>query len=331
MSEYINAYVYVPLALLFCLFNSTGNVLQKKGHNKSKQKNVENRINYLQSILKNKVWIIGLLFHLPAFGLHSYLCGVSPQSILNCIEANVVPLNTIFGYLYLHEPLNTSKIIGISFIFIGGCLSAFVAPKKDHTVNLVSLQNNLMESSSIVLFAGLTVIAIINYVIGTYYDLKNREEFEKHGIITRGRTSMFLCFIFVAVYLASMHGIFFKALHLILAAEQLPWNTAFFWVVIIGFPLIFVLTEFFRQKAIKYFDIISVIPLYRTSVVILSIVWSAVVLKEFESINNQQFIIFIGSVCLIVFGIVSVARQVDNEQNEIEQHEDTQTDITNVL
>lgn len=76
------------------------------------------------------------------------------------------------------------------------------------------------------------------------------------------------------------------------------------------------LLEYFRQRALKYFDAVIVIPIYQVFLLVGSILMGAMFYDEFDDMATSNIGMFALSIMIILVGIVMMALNFGKDKNE---------------
>merc|ERR1712228_821544 len=68
--------------------------------------------------------------------------------------------------------------------------------------------------------------------------------------------------------------------------------------------------EYFRQRAIKYFDAIYVVPIFQVLYILTSTIMGAIFFGEFKVLTHYQIMIFISGIFITVTGVAVLAFEI---------------------
>merc|ERR1719410_1971966 len=113
--------------------------------------------------------------------------------------------------------------------------------------------------------------------------------------ITRKANFIMISYIAIAAYCAAVNALLMKSLMIILSSFTVAYFTHYmFYVTVIGVIAINVPLEYFRQKAIKYFDATYVVPIFQVLYILGSTTMGGIFFGEFKELRTFELIVFVG-------------------------------------
>eukprot|EP01083_Nonionella_stella_P020365 56471_1 len=283
------------------------------------------------------IYIIGSIFQAAAlkFGAQSV---VAPLGSLTLVA------NTVLATKFLNEPFNLNDILGTLFIVIGSTLSVIFGPREDCINPSISeLKQNYLQTEFLIFLISLTAITLIDF-IGTKYleyinfaseihvdysvnQSKGFSDKEQQVVRTKPVTIqiskckqlfLMISYVFIAAYFGSINVLLMKSTVIILYTINREYLTEwFFWTIIVSVIIVNLCLEYFRQRALKYFAALFVIPIYQVLLVIGSILMGAMYFNEFEAISAYYFALFMVAIGIILVGIGLMAFNFGNNNTKL--------------
>merc|ERR1712048_333303 len=175
-----------------------------------------------------------------------------------------------------------------------------------------------------------TGIALIDFIVTKYVEYMNKkkrrndeliinpnhdvavsllsDENKTKSLSKRNKLFLILSYSFIAAYFGSYNVLLMKTCAILFYYFELDYfEDWFFWVIAVAVITCNFLLEYFRQRALKYFDAIIVIPVYQVFLLIGSILMGAMYFGEFKSVPLNELGLFVLSIMVILVGIVMMA------------------------
>eukprot|EP01084_Bolivina_argentea_P228224 385513_1 len=136
--EVIFEYWYIPIciAILGCLIDATGWIMEKKSHINISLEYDNNEVNNRKesiSYLSYGYWWIGFITHTFGTIIFSISLGIGKQILITPLQSFTLLFATIFSYKYLNEKLTKTQIFG-TFLIIIGCIFTIAFGPKENTI-----------------------------------------------------------------------------------------------------------------------------------------------------------------------------------------------------
>lgn len=305
----------VGLTVLGSIGNALGYVIQKKGHLSHMEKNeiLEIQDEDTKSLLSNKVWISGFIICLIGSILTAVAFKFGAQSVLAPLSALVLVFNAIFATKYLNEPVTRTHIYGILLVIFGSTMAVIFGPKSDNTleIDLKYIESCWRNTIFLIFFSTLSLICIIDYIFVKILEKKNAKAIQLTHSIEYGAKFMMISYIGLAAYFGSVNVLFMKSFMIIIGNFNIHYFKHYlFYITIFGIIIVNVTLEFFRQKAIKYFDASYVVPIFQVLLILGAAFMGAIFFGEFESLSIMELTLFIIAIIITVIGVAVLAFHV---------------------
>jgi len=253
------------------------------------------------------------LYMFSIFGsiLNAIALGYAAQSLLAPLRSITLVANAILATRFLGEKFERSKIIGIVLVVAGSVCSVLFGPSSstdDITMDYIkSCWQNIIF---IIFFASLSGVMVVLAVFVKLLELKNIQNTEDHEII-HGGTFLLGAYCTLAAYFGSVNMLFMKSLVTELGTFEVSYLVDwFFWSTIAVVIGVNVALEFFRQRALYYFDAVYVVPIFSVLLILGSSVMGGVFFHEFDNLESLQLILFPVSILVTLFGVGILAYNV---------------------
>ena len=298
----------IGLKIFSCVVLAVANVIQKKAHihvsdfnKKYLQCNTETckscigGISIKKSILTNRCWIFGFLMYIFGSLIGAVAMKYECQSILCPLSASVMVFNAIFAWYYLNEHFKRFDIPAMILIIIGTIGAVLFGPHQDNNTEFsINDLKQRYDSSFFIFLSVFTTVTIINYVLMKIYFGKN---VKKNNILL-------ISYLFIAAFFGSINQVIQKSSVIIVFGFKCEYFSEWFlYYILCMFVLNCIGIEYWRQKSIKYFDIIYVTPVYRVLLIVGTCLIMAVYFKEFEGFGLLKIVCFLLSILLTFVGI----------------------------
>jgi len=325
----------IPISLVGNLINSFGYLVWKFVHIQveGKKKEVvnegkadektERRLLFGDAIpryhfLRHKMWYLGLLLYGFGSTLHGIALNMGSHTIIAPLDSITLVGNTLFAPIFLDEKLSKTQMIGTFFLAFGIACVAISAPSDGDRVGLEDFQSESCFDTyfttakcvaSVSCWGGLVLIAYLSV-------LKKRKKDTKRN---KSAINM-LVVCFIAAFFGALCQMALKCMFG--SFENIPDNLRDFklYLITITFLVTNVIMEIWRQRALRDFDALYVVPIISAALLSGSVLFGGICFNEFDAMRTENgkslgLGIF---VCLMgVFGI-----SLSNErQNVIQQAE----------
>lgn len=309
---------------------SNSNSKKKKLMIKSKKK----------TYVKSKFWLLGFFLNGVVGSLLNIIAlNYAPQSVVLPLSATTLVGNTILATKYLNEPFPIQDIFGVGLVIIGSIGTIMVGPKEQHDTTdtngdngeftVANLEYRWKDITFLLFFLSVTFIIIIDFIMIQIFNRINKRK--KNDLISRGillyegseigdhtkiyKPSFYLIsYPLIAAYMASVNFLVLKSFTQIITSSIKSLDTArdnftFYltYVYIGGIFLINFLLEMFRQKGLRAFGAIYVIPIYQVLVITMGTTMGAIYFKEMKNMKILNVILFLVSVFVTCLGVIILA------------------------
>ena len=323
----------VLLCILGYLLHSIGFIFQKIAHNKLLQYNkISNtkKTGYIES----KIWLLGISLFVLGSIVNSISLRFIPQSVLLPLSSIILLFNTVLSVLILQESFNILTILAILIILISATLITLFGPKNDVTdITSDYIKDRLDSPYFNYILIALSIIAVIVFIRIKYDEFMDRYVYKnskqellldyndstKNGAtvttvntVTRFKLRfslnnkyylfVLLSYTYLSSFISSIAYIFLKCFVQIISNNiKQAIKQALTYLVLSIFIILLICVEYFRQKALKLFNNLYVIPLFQCQLIIYGTTLGGLFFDEIQSLSDwHRLIFFIGIFCIII-------------------------------
>mmetsp|Transcript_17420 Transcript_17420/g.21440 ORF Transcript_17420/g.21440 Transcript_17420/m.21440 type:complete len:426 (-) Transcript_17420:84-1361(-) len=343
----------ITLAVLGNAMQGLGFIIQKKAHNNiiMHNKTSNDKKGYIQS----KYWIFGLIVVILGSIVNAISLSFAAQSIVLPLSSTTLVCNTILTIVVLHEPYSYLDLIGILWVIIGTTTAVVFGPRqqsRDFTSQYLKDRINdpsfqycfwTLFGIAVVLFISIKIIECRDYYQNTkrkkllmlLYEQNNKQATSVLSVGTvlrfhekfKKSSSFYLFTLFSYTYLASYSGatsfLFLKGfIEIISSAFIDAWETAFTYVTFGIFLILICALEYFRQKALRLYNSLYVIPIFQVGLIIYGTVLGGLFFNEFNQLSQLNLTFFFISLAITVCGVGLLAFGSINSKDI--KHENTE-------
>jgi len=290
-----------------------------------------------RTYLQSRIWQLGFFLNGVVGSLLNIVAlNYAPQSVVLPLSATTLVGNTILATRYLNEAMEIQDFVGVLLVILGSIGCIIVGPKEPHdsdadseTFTVAKLQHRWRDTPFLVFFCTLTVLIAIDYVALKVLDrinrrkkaeLRHRDVLEFEGKEIGEHTIVYLpCFYLIsypliAAFCASINFLILKSFIKIVVASMDSAKTAernftFYltYVYILGILLINFLLEMHRQKGLRAFGAIYVIPIFQVLVITMGTTMGAIYFSEMRGMSSMGLGLFVLTVFVTCCGVVVLA------------------------
>eukprot|EP01084_Bolivina_argentea_P252087 423053_1 len=303
----------VGLSVVGAVLSAIGYVMQKKGHIAVIELNEIHEIQDedTNSFWSNKIWVGGFIIYVIGSLLTAAALKFGAQSVLAPLGALVLVCNALLAPKFLGEPFKRNNLYGITLVIIGSVFAVVFGPKSStEPITMKYIERCWRAHNFVIFFSVLTIAVIIDYILVKIYERKNYNSMDNHKI-AHGANFLMISYISLASYFGSTNVLFMKSAVIIIGSFELLYFTDYlFYITIIGIVIVNVLLEYFRQRALVYFDAIFVVPIYQVLLILGSAMMGAIFFNEFALLSAIQLALFSISICITLLGVAILAYDV---------------------
>lgn len=331
----------------------TDEILQGRGHNKSKSNNSSTST---KSFITSKLWCTGFGIYFIGSILQAAALKFGAQSVVTPLGSLTLVANTILATKYLGEPFNCNDILGTILIIIGSILAVVFGPRDECTTpSIHDLQEDYVKGtflSFFIVWSGLTlfdfmgtkyleyisninappvyknvqqVIPIehskprsIDYTPELQSDIGSSATGNDINLSKRKQLFLMISYLYISSYFGSYNVVLMKSIVIIIYSFNVDYFLNwFFWAVCLAIAIDNFLMEYFKQRALKYFGALLVIPIYQVLLVIGSILMGAMYFDEFKDMEGSEIALFALAIFIILLGIGLMALNFGSDKKKI--------------
>lgn len=297
----------LPFAVFLALTSSVlwaiGNVVQKKGHKDSDKSNT--------GFLHNKTWKLGFVIYTIGSIIGGQALAYGSLAIVGSLESTALVWDSFLASYYLGEPITNKTIIGIIIVMIGCISSVIFGPPETAFagLDLISEYKQNFFRLEFIIFMVIFTIIILSVIIvikSIEINPKNKKSMKQANKVVEKPTVLLVCYILAATYFSAWNNIFQKTFFTILKEINLQlFMNLFFWFGLCGFVVAVWGIEYFKQKAMRFYNVVSVVPLYRVGSVISACLISIFYFGEFKNFPDRKSIFFFSlSIVFTLTGVI---------------------------
>mmetsp|Transcript_45029 Transcript_45029/g.71968 ORF Transcript_45029/g.71968 Transcript_45029/m.71968 type:complete len:461 (+) Transcript_45029:35-1417(+) len=311
----------IGLTVLGSIGNAAGYVLQKKGHLHHMDANEIHEIQdeKKETLLRDKIWLFGFIICLLGSLLTAAAFKFGAQSVLAPLSALVLVFNALFATKVLHEPFTRNHFFGIVLVIIGSVLAVVFGPKSNTTpTSLAYIESCWRSHVFLIFFTALTIACILDFVAVKMVEKANKNSIEMTHTIVHGANFAMVSYIAMAAYFGSVNVLFMKSLMIIIGSFEVSYFANYlFYVTIIGIIAVNVFLEYFRQRAIKFFDASYVVPIFQVLLILGAACMGAIFFGEFASLSQLEIILFVSAIFITVLGVAVLAFHIGSAYKKL--------------
>eukprot|EP01083_Nonionella_stella_P155474 502254_1 len=307
----------VVLALCASLIWSIGNVLMKKGHNDANACTEDTRN---ASFFQHKTWLLGFFVYFIGSLVGGAALGHGSLSVVGTLESLTLVFSAIIACTFLNERILRKDLEGMVCIFLGCALVVCVGPSEPELDNTSDTFDNITTKfkgyyckPSFILFMFVyTVLLMMFLAVMRYYEKlpANQQSMENEKTIVVGPNVLLLTYLILASYFYSWNLILQKSFFTITMIKVGDWHKNvlydwFFYYGLVGTIVANFGLEFFKQRAMRFFGVVVVIPIYRVGGVVTSCMVAAMYFGEFGQLTSKNYQIgFALAIVMTMIGIM---------------------------
>mmetsp|Transcript_29808 Transcript_29808/g.48525 ORF Transcript_29808/g.48525 Transcript_29808/m.48525 type:complete len:512 (+) Transcript_29808:74-1609(+) len=293
-----------------------------------------------KSYVSSKLWLLGFFLNGVVGSLLNIIAlNYAPQSVVLPLSATTLVGNTILATKILNEPFLMQDFVGVSLVILGSVGTIVVGPKEEHsgaanaanseTFNVSQLKQQWSDSTFLFFFLVVCAVILVDLIIlqilngvnarrKRYLLANGTTEFQGEEIgdftVIYARAFYLVSYPLIAAFMASINFLVLKSFVQIVSVSiknRRAANTNFTfyatYVYIAGIFVINFLLEKYRQKGLRAFGAIYVIPIYQVLVITLGTSMGAIYFKEMQNMTVLNFLLFVASVFVTCCGVVILA------------------------
>lgn len=278
--------------------------------------------NYLQS----KMWLLGFFINgIIGSLLNIIALNYAPQSVVLPLSATTLVGNTVLATTYLGEPFPIQDFMGVVLVVLGSIGTIIVGPKESHNASLsvVDLHRRWIAPSFLLFFGVVSVVIVVDAVaerVLRTINLQRRAALVERGIsewegqemgdhtIVSNAGFFLISYPLIAAYFASINFLVLKSFVKVVDAsikDHAQWDVIAVYVA--GIIAINFLLELHRQKGLRAFGAVYVIPIYQVLVITLGTTMGAVFYEEMKNMKPLHLTLFVISVLVTCCGVTILA------------------------
>ena len=292
-----------------------------------------------KTYVKSKFWLLGFFLNGVVGSLLNIIAlNYAPQSVVLPLSATTLVGNTILATKYLNEPFPIQDVLGVGLVIIGSIGTIIVGPKESHDTKdedgdviftVADLQSQWQDSAFLIFFIAISFIIVMDFILIQIFNRINKRK--KEDLIARGilmwedqeisdhtivynASFYLLSYPLIASYFASVNFVVLKGFIRIISSstasrQAAKDNFTFYltYVYIGGIFIINFLLEMFRQKGLRSFGAIYVIPIYQVLVITVGTTMGAIYFKEMHNMKILNASLFLLSVFITCCGVIILA------------------------
>eukprot|EP00484_Ammonia_sp_Unknown_P029764 CAMPEP_0197049678 /NCGR_PEP_ID=MMETSP1384-20130603/24761_1 /TAXON_ID=29189 /ORGANISM="Ammonia sp." /LENGTH=546 /DNA_ID=CAMNT_0042481993 /DNA_START=30 /DNA_END=1670 /DNA_ORIENTATION=- len=296
-----------------------------------------------KTYVSSKLWLLGFFLNGVVGSLLNILAlNYAPQSVVLPLSATTLVGNTILATKFLNEPFPLQDFFGVCLVILGSIGTIIVGPKEEHDgsagedddgnggdFTVSQLQSKWTDTTFLIFFVAISFIIALDLLLISILNGINKRK--KEEMLFRGETQyhgqeigdytivymhgfFLVSYPLIAAFLASVNFIVLKSFVQIIRSSlsskhSANHNFTFYltYVYIGGIVLINFMLEKFRQKGLRAFGAIYVIPIYQVLVITLGTTMGAIYFKEMHNMTPLHSALFVLSVFVTCGGVIMLA------------------------
>lgn len=295
--------------------------MQKKGHNAVIEQKEISEItdsDATYSFWSNPIWVSGFGIYVIGSLLTAAALNFGAQSVLAPLGALTLVCNAILATKFLGEPFERNKIFGIALVVLGSVLSVIFGPESsDDPITIDNIKSRWTNLIFLLFFAVWSGLTLFDFALVKVFERKNANNTDDHEIV-HGANFLMISYTSIAAYFGSINVLLMKSIVTILGSFEVDYFADwFFYVTIASIVAVNFLLEFFRQRALFYFDAVFVVPIYQVMLILGSALMGAVFFDEFATLTSVELALFTLSIGITLFGVAILAYDVGAVYNSV--------------
>ena len=321
----VNNGLAIPLALVGNAINSIGYIIQKQAHMNNEiklQKWMAEQDNDPEKAMKTTTdypkvqcgckkipgnhflispyWWFGLILYGFGSAIHGVALSNGSHTIIAPMDAFTLVCNAIFAPLILKEVFSKPQLVGTGILVLGIAGIAVSAPKDPPAFESSKCFDMMAQTKCLV--------TILSWMGGTLFVYVARRSSSKDTSRASGVYEM-LIICFIAAFFGSICQLSLKCFFSQLEFIPDVLIEVNFYMIALCFFTSCLLLEVWRQRALKNFDALFVVPIICAVLLSGSVVLGGICFKEFEVLTSSEGIILGVSVGLCMVGVMGISYQ----------------------
>ncbi|CAK8695102.1 magnesium transporter NIPA2-like [Clavelina lepadiformis] len=287
---YDGFYVGLALAISSSAFIGGSFILKKKGLLRLAAKGTTRAGEGGHAYLKEWMWWAGLISMGVGEGANFLAYAFAPASLVTPLGALSVLVSAVLASYFLDERLNLHGKIGCILSILGSTVIIIHAPQKEEVADLAEMGSKLIDP----IFVSYAIIVILISLYLIFY------------VAPRHGTSNFLVYISICSLLGSFSVSSVKGVGLAFkdwAAGINIWTNALTYILFLGLVLSVSTQVNYLNKALDIFNTSMVSPVYYVLFTTTVLICTAILFKEWNTMNAASVIGMLSGFGTIVSGI----------------------------
>lgn len=276
--------------------------------------------------MQSPIWLLGFFLNgIIGSLLNIIALNYAPQSVVLPLSATTLVGNTVLATQYLGEPFPIQDFFGVLLVILGSIGTIIVGPKESHdsSLSVKQLQHRWIEPSFMFFMVTVSLIIVVDMLAERILNRTNKQrrtelveqgimmwegkEIGDHTIVTN-QGFFLMSYTLISAYFASVNFLVLKSFVKVVSAaiqDHSQWDVIAVYVA--GIIAINFLLELNRQKGLRAFGAVYVIPIFQVMVITLGTTMGAVFYQEMENMKPLHLALFIFSVFVTCIGVTILA------------------------
>ncbi|GMH94939.1 hypothetical protein TrVE_jg8246 [Triparma verrucosa] len=314
MPETNNA-LAIPISLFGNAVNSAGYILWKVAHVRQQAaaaKNPSPSNPPLRNCLFCKLpadhylftplWWAGLILYGAGSSFHGFALSIGSMTVIAPMDSLTLVCNALFAPIILKEKFDRFQAVGTALIIVGIVGLALSSPEDPAEFDSTDSFGTYTEFKCISIWSIWGAVVFALYVLERLRFRNAQPDAQKDPDDFSAVHLTIVCF--VAAYFAALCQLLLKSLFSLLAEGGKSFETFDIYVVFLLFLATDITMEIFRQRALRQFPALYVVPAISAMLLTGSVVLGGVCFKEFEALTDEEGMGFAIAIFLCIFGVV---------------------------
>ncbi|GMI42844.1 hypothetical protein TrCOL_g4924 [Triparma columacea] len=251
--------------------------------------------------LVTPLWWVGIILYGVGSAIHGSALSYGSHTIIAPMDAFTLVCNAIFAPLFLHEHFTRPQILGTCILIAGIAGIAVSAPSDPPAFESGKCFDMMGQTRCLAVLGGWGGATLAMYLARR---IKVESSLEKDTSKAKGVVEM-ICLCLICAFVGSLCQLSLKCFfsQLSFLPEVLTEGSNFYFITFF-FIAMMLLLEVWRQRALKNYDALFVVPIICALLLSGSVVVGGICFNEFDVITSSEASILGVSVGFCVLGVV---------------------------
>ncbi|GMI60246.1 hypothetical protein ScalyP_jg3688 [Parmales sp. scaly parma] len=322
----------IPISLVGNVINSIGYVLWKVAHNQVEAAKLNPLPNKQQQccacippsphFLRTPTWYIGFFLYTLGSSLHGFSLSLGTLTIIAPLDSVTLVANAILAPLVLKEKTDIWKVSGTITIIFGIIVLTESSPASPGDFEPLDTFGYIGQGKCVGVGGSWGLVCVGLYLVERVYYRKNKVDKDKEEDKDEDKNkprpaAQLLIVCTLAAFFASICQLMLKSLFTLLSTPSTSLSSPVFYLTLLIFLTTDVAMEMFRQRALREFDAIFVVPVISSLLLTGSVILGGFCFNEFDAMSGGEGASLMAAVGLIFFGVCVLAGKEMQQQRRV--------------